>query len=153
MKQIIFEVDDEVIGKERPRFTRTGKPYTPIRTRLYEKKIRKAFIESGAEMIISPVHIDIEAIAGIQKSASKAVRARRLSGQELAIKKPDVDNIAKIVLDSLNGLAYPDDANVVSMRVIKGRYEEEPRLIVRVRETSPEEITETHRWLWNDDDV
>ena len=152
MKQIVFEVDGEVIGKGRPRFTRTGKPYTPIRTRLYEKKIRKAFIESGGEMFADcPVHIDIEAVAGIQKSVSKGVRARRLSGQELAIKKPDVDNIEKIVLDSLNELAYPDDANVVSTRVIKGRYEEEPRLIVRVRETSPEETTETHRWLWNDD--
>ena len=97
------------------------------------------------------MHIDIETVAGIQKSVSKATKSRRLSGQELAIKKPDVDNVSKIVLDALNGLAYPDDVNVVSMRVIKGRYEDEPRLIVRIRESSPEEISEIHRWLWSDE--
>lgn len=152
MKQIVFEVGGDVIGKGRPRFTRTGKPYTDIRTRLYEKKIRRAFIEAGGEELADcPVHIDIETVAGIQKSVSKATKSRRLSGQELAIKKPDVDNVSKIVLDALNGLAYPDDVNVVSMRVIKGRYEDEPRLIVRIRESSPEEISEIHRWLWSDE--
>ena len=31
-------------------------------------------------------------------------------GEMLPTKKPDVDNIIKIILDSLNGLAYKDDA-------------------------------------------
>lgn len=34
-------------------------------------------------------------------------------------KKPDTDNIAKIVLDALNGLAYPDDKQVVELQVLK----------------------------------
>ena len=33
------------------------------------------------------------------------------------IKRPDTDNIAKIVLDSLNGLAYKDDSAVVDLVV------------------------------------
>ena len=37
---------------------------------------------------------------------------------------------------------------VVSVRAIKGRYEEEPRLIVRVREMETHELAEIHEWMW-----
>ena len=35
------------------------------------------------------------------------------------MKKPDADNVAKIVLDSLNKIAYEDDKQVVELTVIK----------------------------------
>lgn len=150
MKQIVFEVPGKVTGKGRPRFTHSGQPYTPSRTRIYERAIREAFAKAGGERISGPVHVDFEAVYGVQKSATKAQKAMRLSGAELAIMKPDVDNVEKCVLDALNGKAFPDDVNVVSIRAIKGRYEDKPRLIVRVREISPEEIAEIHSWLWGD---
>ena len=34
-------------------------------------------------------------------------------------KKPDFDNIAKIICDALNGIAYKDDASIVSAIVEK----------------------------------
>jgi Holliday junction resolvase RusA-like endonuclease len=71
-------------------------------------------------------------------------------GGELSLKKPDIDNIEKIVLDALNGVAYADDANVVSVRAIKGRYESTPRLIVRVREVEPSELLAMHSFMWAD---
>lgn len=37
----------------------------------------------------------------------------------LCQKKPDVDNLAKIVLDSLNKIAYDDDAQVCRLLVEK----------------------------------
>ena len=148
VKEFVFEIPGEVVGKGRPKFTRSGKPYTPMRTRLYEKKIRRAFIESGGTMFEGAVHVDFEAVTGVQASASKAAKTRRLLGAELAIKKPDIDNIEKALYDSLTGLAWKDDTQVVSVRSIKGRYEETPRLIVRIRETTPEEIDEIHSWLW-----
>lgn len=150
MKQIVFEIQGEAVGKGRPRFTHGGHTYTPERTRLYERKVRRAYMEAGGTMFVAPIHIDIEAVSGIQASATKAARARRLSGDELSIRKPDIDNFCKIILDALNGLAYQDDVGVVSVRVIKGRYESEPRLIVRVRETSPAEVNEIHGWLWDE---
>lgn len=35
------------------------------------------------------------------------------------ILKPDADNIAKIVCDGLNGIAYKDDKQIVSLTVLK----------------------------------
>lgn len=34
-------------------------------------------------------------------------------------KKPDADNVSKIILDALNGLAYHDDSQVVELTVKK----------------------------------
>ena len=35
-----------------------------------------------------------------------------LDGRELPLKKPDVDNIVKVVADALNGVAYHDDTQI-----------------------------------------
>ena len=48
-------------------------------------------------------------------------------------KKPDADNIAKIVLDALNGVAYEDDSQVINLSVQK-RYSEEARVFVHIEE-------------------
>ena len=47
--------------------------------------------------------------------------------------KPDTDNIAKSILDSLNGIAYKDDKQVVDLRVRK-QYAEVPSVSVWIRE-------------------
>ena len=46
-------------------------------------------------------------------------------------KKPDCDNIAKIILDSLNKIAYHDDSQVVDLHVNK-RYAEMPYVYVEL---------------------
>jgi Holliday junction resolvase RusA-like endonuclease len=38
---------------------------------------------------------------------------------EQKITKPDVDNLAKAILDALNGVAYEDDSQVYSLEVQK----------------------------------
>lgn len=47
--------------------------------------------------------------------------------------KPDTDNVAKIVLDALNGIAYHDDAQIVQLTVLK-RYSTEPKVKVKLIE-------------------
>ena len=42
-----------------------------------------------------------------------------LAGDLLPCKKPDIDNIAKAVLDALNGVAYGDDNQVTALEVSK----------------------------------
>ena len=49
------------------------------------------------------------------------------------MKKPDVDNIAKAILDSLNGLPYKDD-NQVAELVVRKEYGLENRIIVELEE-------------------
>lgn len=46
-------------------------------------------------------------------------------------KKPDADNIAKIICDSLNNVAYRDDTQVIELTVIK-RYAKEPKVKVMI---------------------
>ena len=149
MRQIVFEIPGKVQGKGRPRFSPDGHAYTPASTRLYEREIFKAFKAAGGTKLSGPLHVDIEAVYGIQKSATKAERLKRLNGDEIAVKKPDLDNIIKM-LDALNGVAFDDDAYIVSIRAIKGRYEEKPRLIIRVREIETHEVSEVHAFLWGD---
>lgn len=150
MRQIVFELPGKVVGKARPRFSPDGHAYTPVTTRSYERKIVQAYRQAGGMKMDGALHVDIETVYGIQKSATKAERMRRLIGDEIAMKKPDIDNVEKIVLDALNGVAYEDDTQIVSVRSIKGRYEEEPRLIVRVREMETHEVVEIHDWMWGD---
>jgi len=47
--------------------------------------------------------------------------------------KPDTDNIAKSILDSLNGIAYKDDKQVVMLTVEKW-YAEVPSVSVWISE-------------------
>ena len=54
----------------------------------------------------------------VPKSYTKAQKATAFDMRYVP-KKPDCDNIAKIILDALNGLAYDDDAQVVQLSVKK----------------------------------
>lgn len=131
---IIFSVPGEPQGKGRPRFTtRSGyaKAYTPDATAAYEDAIRWAYRQVHGAYINGPVSVHIEAVYGIPKSASKAKRAAMLSGEILPCKKPDADNIAKVVCDALNGLAYKDDCQVVNLSV-RRRYGDMPGISVGI---------------------
>ena len=117
-----FTVSGEPQGKGRPRFTRIGKPYTPENTASYEEKVRLAYWEQcGMEMAAAgiPLTLEITAVFGVPERFSKAVRQKMLALEIRPTKRPDADNIAKIVADALNGVAWHDDAQVVSMAVSK----------------------------------
>lgn len=56
-----------------------------------------------------------------------------LNGELLPAKKPDIDNIAKAVLDALNSVAYRDDTQIVELQIRK-QYSEKPRLEICMEE-------------------
>jgi Holliday junction resolvase RusA-like endonuclease len=58
-----------------------------------------------------------------------------LNGCIYPTKKPDADNIAKIILDALNGVAYTDDTQVINLLVQK-RYGEAPEVKVEITEVN-----------------
>lgn len=113
-----FTVDGEPQGKARPRFSRvSGCAYTPAKTTAYENKIKAAFLVAGGRRIPAGhyVRVAVEAYFGVPKYYSKKRRLACRENAELPAKKPDADNILKAVLDALNGLAYEDDKQVVSL--------------------------------------
>ncbi len=117
---VTFIIEGEPQGKGRHRTTRTGHTYTPQKTLLYENWIKTCYLSRvGEKMLQGPIKASIEAYYTIPKSKSKRVRERMLRQLERPTKKPDVDNIAKAILDSLNGIAYRDDSQIVELNMKK----------------------------------
>ena len=114
---ISFEIPGPVRGKARPRVTRAGITYTPKETVQYENLVKLCFREAAASD--KPVRAQLEVYHEIPKSTSKSRQGAMLLDRIYPTKKPDADNIAKIVLDSLNGIAYKDDSQVVELIVNK----------------------------------
>lgn len=123
------------IGKARPRFmTMGGKvhTYTPKSTKDMEKLIADEYkAQGGKNYGEKMVHITITAKYNPPKSLSKKKKSE-LFRQQYMNKAPDVDNIAKLVLDALNGVAYIDDRQVVSLFCEKIYTDDEPGLVIRV---------------------
>ena len=132
---VSFTVQGEPFGKQRPRHSRvSGTTYTPKETKAHEKLIRQEYARqcSGKRFPDgAPLRLYVEAHMGIPKNTSKARRTAMLIKAVRPTKKPDWDNIGKLVCDALNGVAYDDDRCICEARVIK-LYGEEPHLRVRL---------------------
>lgn len=110
-----FSVYGKVIGSARPRVTRRG-TYIPKATRDYRDSIERAFLAScGGRFspIEGPVSLEITVQRALPKSRPKKVDS------EPDTFKPDADNIAKNVMDALNGVAWVDDSQIVALSVRK----------------------------------
>lgn len=117
-----FEIEGRPVGKGRPRFARRGNfvsTYTPTATRDYEKKVQTRFIQKygNIEPLDKKIALKIEAYFAVPKGTSKKKTFELLS--TYYPKKPDIDNVTKIILDALNGLAFTDDNLVVYLEVAK----------------------------------
>jgi len=122
-------------AKAAPRFTRDGHPYTDSETRAYEKKI-VAYYRQTLGAFRWPdgafVAVKVTAVYPIPKSATKAARAAMQAGTLLPSRKPDIDNVLKVALDALNGVAYSDDSRVVRVSGSKV-YGLEPKLVIEMK--------------------
>ena len=141
IKEIKFAVYGEPQGKGRPRFySKNGRTfaYTPKDTVDYENCIRNyaGMIHQKFNHGI-PLEVTIDAHYKIHKSVSKKVKQEMLEHKTLPTKKPDCDNVIKVVLDALNGVLYDDDAQVCNVN-FKKFYSAEPRLEILIRSLGPE---------------
>ena len=109
-------VEGTIRGKQRPRFnTKNGRAFTSSQTINYENWIKQCYIQQSNKLLNGPIRARIEIYYSVPKSYSK----RKIEAIDYPMKKPDADNVAKIVLDSLNKIAYEDDKQVVELTVIK----------------------------------
>jgi len=134
--QVIFSIEADPVGKQRPRFSR-GRTYTPKKTVDFENKIReKAKSAMGSsEPLETPVAVFIYISHTVPASYSKKRTETCLANFERP-RKPDLDNVAKLVLDAMNGVVYKDDVDVVRLNVTK-RYDTVAGVQVLVREELP----------------
>lgn len=136
--EIKFTVPGQPKGKQRPRVCRIrGKTitYTPKQTTQYEKLVGASYTAVSRDFFEKsiPLEISILALFSIPQRASKKLKKLMLSGEILPTKKPDGDNIIKIILDSLNGVAYHDDAQICRV-YFKKMYAEKPETKVIIKE-------------------
>ena len=121
----IFFVPGKPVAKGRPRATVVGghaRMYTPERTARYEEVVSREYIAQCGNTVFqagTPLAVQIIAYMPTPKSTSKVKREKMLRGEIPYTKKPDWDNIGKIICDALNGVAWYDDAQVVRATVSK----------------------------------
>lgn len=131
-----FEMIGEIVGKARPRMnTRTGRAYTPTNTKMYEYALRQWFIREYPyfKPIETRVKVTIIAYFDIPKSTSRKKEAEMLSESISPTKKPDVDNIVKIILDAMNKFAFKDDTQVTKLEIEK-KYAKSPKIYIKIEE-------------------
>jgi len=127
-----FTVPGNPTGKGRPRVTKNG-TYTPQKTKDYQKKVATiAVIESDNYFTSDePLVATILCYYPIPKSMPKYKRKMIEEGTLYPIVKPDIDNVAKAILDALNGVIYKDDNQIVELH-IKKLYSDNPRVVVKI---------------------
>lgn len=150
-KNVELIILGEPMGKQRPRFsTYNGfvKTHTPKETINYESMVVHEYRQKYDKMVFdqnSQLIVTIYALFPITKQHYKfhkktntidldKVGQEMVKGNIKPTKKPDCDNVAKIVLDALNGIAYPDDSQVVSLCVRKFYTDQQARVVLEIKE-------------------
>ena len=109
-----------------------GRAVTPQATREYAEAIGWAAREAGARPRGGACRVSITAGFAIPTSWPLKKKRAACEGRLAHMTTPDVDNILKIVLDGLNGVAYADDSQVVEAACRKHYDGEKEGLEVRV---------------------
>lgn len=139
-----FIVPGDPFGKQRPRFRRGKKyvsTYTPEKTVSYEEWVKASYeqaaITKGFKPMDGALFLNIYAAFKIPKSIKSKKRRAEMEGEPVT-KRPDWDNIGKVVSDSLNKIAWDDDASV-STGLVKKRYtDKEPYVRVTISQDTKE---------------
>lgn len=118
--QYRLEIPMEPRGKQRPRMARSGSVYTPKETRIAEGIIAHALAMDGAQAYKGPIEVCIYAYFTRPKSNRNAQH----------IVKPDIDNVAKLVLDGCK--RHFDDKLVTRLVCEKHYAKDKPCIIIEI---------------------
>ena len=140
--EIKFTVPGSCMGKQRPRFSSRGKfvrAYTPAKTVNYENLVKMCYYTENKfrNKLEGAIIAEVTAIYPIPNSVSNKKKQQMLTGEIQYTKKPDVDNIAKSLFDSLNDLAYKDDSYIIEMH-IKKAYGDDPHTDITLKDLTPD---------------
>lgn len=123
---LYLRIPGEPRGQGRPRIdTRGRRPrtFTDARTEAYGAQVQAAWLEAGQPRLHAGAY-RVHLRAFLARPAGHLRRGGQLSASGLRsprpTRKPDLDNVAKLVLDALAAVAaIPDDAAVVDLHVEK----------------------------------
>lgn len=160
-----FSLEGAPRGKGRPFFTTKGgypRAITDKETRRYENSIREVAIKLMGDRppLTGPLSVSMRFRFPVPASAPKYVRAEMLAGERAPIVRPDLDNLAKAILDAVavrplrpggrpsgtrgaktEALMFLNDWQVTRMFLTK-IYAERPGVDVRIEAFNPQETTD-----------
>lgn len=138
MKRFNITIPIKPVPKGRPRFTRYGRVYTPKTTADFEKAIAEYWRQATKNFSYDceqPLIVNLGFGVPIPKSTPKYKVEQMINGTIKPTKKPDADNLAKAVMDALNGVAWVDDSQVVRVSIYK-EYAKEPYVYIYIHDDS-----------------
>ena len=141
-KVLVFSVPGEARGQSRPRATIRGghaSVYERAEDKSYKGLIQMYAMQEMKEKDITPpikpdglgITVSICVVKVPPKSFSKKKRKLAYEGAICPLTKPDLDNIAKIYLDALNGVVWHDDSQVQTLTISKV-YGDNPHVLVMI---------------------
>ncbi len=95
--------------KQRPRMSKRGKVYTPAKTREYEQFVGECY---DGPLFEGPVSVEIEL-----SNEHAVIRIAEAEKPDYYL-RGDLTNYVKAIEDGLNGIAYKDDRQIVSLMVV-----------------------------------
>ena len=137
--EIHFVIEGRPQPQGRPRAVRMGagvRMYDPPKSKAYKQmvsaRVRSYMKINGIQTITEPLAVHLNFYFTPPKSYSKK-RIRAIEAkEELFTKKPDLDNLAKSILDSCNNLLFKDDSQIVGLTIGK-HYGHEDYVDVKVQ--------------------
>lgn len=125
----------EPVAKATPAYNRYGGTYgkSAKKQKAYEKKIADALKAQDAEYTEKAIYVKIRIYKSYLKSWTKKQLADAKAGRLLAVKRPDVDNYVKSIMDGAEGILFKDDSQMVHLDATK-EYGEPARVEIEVRE-------------------
>lgn len=126
------------VPQGRPRFARRGNfvtTYDDPKSKRFKNEIKTYVnrLDLAPFDKYKPLKVKIMYFIPLLKSFSKKRVQEAEKGQYLPVKRPDLDNYTKGVLDALNGLLFHDDGQVVKLYTEK-YYSEQPRIEIEISE-------------------
>lgn len=120
--------------KQRPRFsTRKGKviTYTPKTTASFENLVKLKAEKEFLRPLEGAIHLSIRFYL---PRPQRMIWKTRPMPEICCDKRPDIDNLAKAVIDGLNGIAFKDDGQIADLHITKKYHagDSEPRTIIMV---------------------
>jgi Holliday junction resolvase RusA-like endonuclease len=141
MRIIEFYIYGVPVPEGRARFTKTGRAYTPEKTRVFKNHVQLAAVSATIEAAMfgplsGALRMTLDFTLPIPPSWTKRKQDQASAQLLRPTGKPDCDNLAKAVMDGCNGVMYFDDAQIVALSVRK-RYGLVPHVSVIIDEELP----------------
>ncbi len=145
MKTLQFTIPGDPVSQGRPRFSTHGgfaRAYDPKKSREGKAVVRlcasEALQKSGwSEPISGPIEMLVQFGIPLPKSQ---YRKRSPVKRQWRVKKPDIDNLMKLVKDACSGVVFLDDNQIVRVVGEKIQCAQEEAPFTKVRFTELEEL-------------